>query len=262
MQNKLTALIVDDEAPARDELKYLIETYSPQIEVVQECDNAQSALDFLRTESCDILFLDIEMPEQSGVDLVNELRANREVSPYIIFVTAYNQFALKAFELDAIDYLLKPVAPTRFQQAINKVENRVENDFGGHALETTKIRNLLEQMNETQKTNQRIALYLGDKLIPIESSQLIYATVVDKITYVFTSKGKFSFNGTLGDLESILSPQDFFRSHKSYLVNMTMIDSIEIWFNGSYQLALRGVDPLIPVSRNQAKEFKERLNIK
>lgn len=262
MENKIKAYIVDDESPARDELRYLIQENCPSVEVIGESDNASSTLDFLKSNSCDLLFLDIEMPEQSGVELVNALKENSDESPYIIFVTAYNQFALKAFELNAVDYLLKPVAPNRLQQAIEKVEERMEKEFDSHELETSKIRNLLEIMHEKQKGCQRIALYLGDKLIPIDCSQLIYATVEDKITFVFTAKGKFSFNGTLNELERMLPANDFFRSHKSYLVNLTLIESIEIWFNGSYQVSLRGSDQLVPVSRNQAREFKDRLNIK
>lgn len=261
-QEKIKVYIVDDEAPARDELRYLLSPFDSLLEIVGESDNSHDALEFLKKESCDLLFLDIEMPEQTGVELVEVLQRHDEDSPYVIFVTAYDQFALKAFELSAVDYLLKPVSPKRLEQAIQKVQTRIEKDLGEHELETSKIRIMLEDMQKEQKCCLRLALNQGEKIIPIEKSQLIYATVEDKITYVYTAKGKFSYNGTLNELEETLKSSDFFRGHKSYLINLTLIESIEIWFNGSYQVKLSGATDLVPISRNQAKEFKELLKIK
>ena len=262
MNHTINAYLVDDERPARDELRYLLEKHCPQVHIIGEADNAHDALNFLQKNSCDLLFLDIEMPEISGLDLITQIKNNQEDAPYLIFVTAYDQFALQAFEVEAVDYLLKPVKPVRLEQAVAKVADRMEKENSTHEEETARIRTLLEKMQDQKKSCQRLALYLGDKLIPIEATQLLYATVEDKITFVFTTKGKFSFNGTLNELEEILSSPNFFRGHKSYLFNMSLIESIDIWFNGSYQVKLQGSDHLIPVSRSNAKNFKELLNIK
>lgn len=261
-QTNIQALIVDDEKPARDELNFLLKNIGAPIEVVGEAENSEEALCFLKENSCDLLFLDIEMPEHNGFELLKMIQQSGEDAPFIIFVTAYDHFALQAFDVEAVDYLLKPVSPKRLELAIQKVIERSQKLVNTHEEETARIRNMLEKMQQKKRSCQRLALYLGDKLIPIESGQLIYATVEDKITFVFTAKGKFSFNGTLNELEDILSSPDFFRGHKSFLINLTLIESIDIWFNGSYQVKLKGTEQPIPISRNQAKEFKEILNIK
>lgn len=262
MKSKVRACIIDDEKPARDELRFLIEKNYSQIKIIGEFDNTADATEFLQEESCDLLFLDIEMPEETGVQFAERIDRELEDLPYIIFVTAYDQFAIKAFELDAVDYLLKPIKESRLEQAISKMEERMASKFSEADLETSKLHDILSLLQEKEEKVTHLTFSMGEQLIPVSVSDIIYATVVDKCTYVYTTRGKFQYSGTLTELETELANREFFRSHKSFLLHLSQIEKISIWFNGSYQVKLRECGEPVPVSRKQAKQFKKLLNIK
>jgi DNA-binding LytR/AlgR family response regulator len=262
MSRKHIACILDDEKPARDELRFIVEESFGQIELAAEFGTADRAYTYLKDNPCDLLFLDIEMPEESGIAFAERINQELDDLPYIIFVTAYDEFAIKAFDLDAVDYLLKPVNPSRLEQAIGKMEERMRNKPSLFQDETEQLKALLAKIGQQRSQATHITFAKGDKLVPIQISEVIFATVSNKVIRVQTLKGEFEFGGSLSELEEQLSSSEFFRSHKSYLINLALIENINIWFNGSFQVNLKGSEELIPVSRKQAKEFKKRLNIK
>lgn len=250
-------LIVDDETPAREELSYILSDIEG-VGVVGQASNGIEALELIRTLSPDIIFLDIQMPQMSGMDVARELLSeiNR---PKIIFVTAYDQFAIEAFEVNAIDYLLKPISEERLRKRVQEIIEIEENE---EVIDYNKLSRLIKDMkSDTKAAPNIISLYHNNKLIPIEIRDIIYATIEDKETIIVTKKGRFQINCTLNKLLERLDSSIFFRTHKSYIVNLNSIESVELWFNSTYNINLKDNKEVIPVSRNYSKDFKQIMNI-
>lgn len=262
MSSVINAILVDDESPARDELRFLLDENCPSVNIVTEFNNSPDAFEYIKDNMCDLIFLDIEMPEMSGIELAKKILEEIEFPPFIIFVTAYNEFAHSAFEVSAVDYILKPINSNRLIQAIDKIEQRVQLDNSMVIDKSDQLHSLIEKLSEQRKPSSRIALSKGERLIPVEMNEIIYATVIDKATYAFTTKGKFAFNGGLKEFEEILPAAEFFRCHKSFIINISLIQSIDIWFNGCFQLKMDGIEEMIPVSRSNSKDLKQLLNIR
>lgn len=250
-------LIVDDETPAREELLYILSDIEG-VKVVGQASNGIEALELIRTLNPDIIFLDIQMPQMSGMDVAREL-LNESLRPKIIFVTAYDQFAIEAFEVNAIDYLLKPISEERLRKRVQQIISVKENE---EVIDYNKLSKLIKDMkSDTKSTPNIISLYHNNKLIPIEIKDIIYATIEDKETIIFTKTGRFEINCTLNKLLERLDSSIFFRTHKSYIVNLNSIESVELWFNSTYNINLKDNKEIIPVSRNYSKDFKEIMNI-
>lgn len=250
-------LIVDDETPAREELLYILSDIGG-VKVVGQASNGIEALELIRTLNPDIIFLDIQMPQMSGMDVAREL-LNESNRPKIIFVTAYDQFAIEAFEVNAIDYLLKPISEERLRKRVQQIISVKESE---EVIDYNKLSKLIKDMkSDTKSTPNIISLYHNNKLIPIEIKDIIYATIEDKETIIFTKKGRFEINCTLNKLLERLDSSIFFRTHKSYIVNLNSIESVELWFNSTYNINLKDNKEIIPVSRNYSKDFKEIMNI-
>lgn len=250
-------LIVDDETPAREELSYILSDIEG-VGVVGQASNGIEALELIRTLSPDIIFLDIQMPQMSGMDVAREL-LNEINRPKIIFVTAYDQFAIEAFEVNAIDYLLKPISEERLRKRVQEIIEIEENE---EVIDYNKLSRLIKDMkSDLKSTPNIISLYHNNKLIPIEIRDIIYATIEDKETIIVTKKGRFQINCTLNKLLERLDSSNFFRTHKSYIVNLNSIESVELWFNSTYNINLKDNKEVIPVSRNYSKDFKQIMNI-
>lgn len=250
-------LIVDDEMPARQELLYILNTIE-SIQVIGQASHGLEALELIKRLKPDIVFLDIQMPQMSGVDVARKL-LSEEYKPNIIFVTAYDKFAIEAFEVNAIDYLLKPISEKRLKDRLNKMYETKEKE---EEFNKAQLSELIKYIRSNTKASiQRISLYHKDKLIPMELNDIFYATIEDKNTIVVSSKGKFEINCTLNELTEKLDPNTFFRTHKSYIVNLNRIESIEPWFNSTYNINLKENKEMIPVSRNYVKRFRELMNI-
>lgn len=249
-------LIVDDEMPARQELIYILRGIEG-VEVIGEASHGMEALRLIEELKPHIVFLDIQMPQMSGIEVARRLLYKNENTPIVIFVTAYDQFALEAFEVNAIDYLLKPIREERLEKSLKKIISTEREKPS-----KDKLDKLIEyiQLNN-KKAPQRISVYHQDRLIPIETKDIIYITTEDRNTIIHSRKGKFETNHTLNELMENLDSTVFFRSHKSYIVNLNYIESIEPWFNSTYNINLKDNDDVIPVSRNYFKEFKKIMNI-
>lgn len=251
----LRCLVVDDEKPAREEIMYILKQMD-EVEVVGEASHGMEALKLIENLNPDVVFLDIQMPQMTGIEVARRL-LDKGIELSIIFVTAYDQFALKAFEVNAVDYLLKPIDEDRLKKTIQKIISLKNNR---EILNYDKLTQLIKDMS-LQKSSPWISVYHNNRLIPIETKDIIYITVEDKNTAIVTEKGKFETHYTLNELMEKLDPNIFFRSHKSYIVNLKYIESIEPWFNSTYNINLKHIKKVIPVSRSYSKKFKEKMNI-
>ncbi len=253
----LKCLIVDDEMPAREELKYMLSSID-NVSIIGEADNGIRALDIINTLNPDIVFLDVQMPKISGIEVAKKLVQDRK-DINIIFITAYENFAVDAFDVNAVDYLLKPISKERLDKAIKRI---ISLNHDRDKLEYNRLKSIIEDIGINKSKNiNRISVYYKNKLIPIEVKDILYVTVEDKSTVIVTKDGKYEINYSLNELTDKLSEQTFFRTHKSYIVNLDMIESIEPWFNSTYNINLKHINQTIPVSRSHIKNFKEKMNI-
>lgn len=254
----INCLIVDDEMPAREEIKYLLEDIE-DVNIVGEASHGLEAIEMNDTLNPDLVILDIQMPKINGLKVAEEIY-KREKKPLIIFVTAYDDFAIKAFEVNAIDYLLKPVSKVRLEKALDKIRSiskTITPQYERH------IERLISDIKVKEEGEvNKICLYKNGALIPLDSKDIIYCTVEERDTIVISKKGRFIYQDTLSKLEKKLIHCGFFRSHRSFIINLDYIESIEPWFNSTYQVKMQNVEEKIPVSRSQVKEFKKIMDIK
>ena len=244
---KKTAIIVDDERLARNELKKMLTDY-PEVEVIGEAGNADEALKLIEELGPEILFLDIQMPAKTGFDLLAEL----DTVPTVIFTTAHDEYALKAFEVNALDYLLKPIDPKRLSDAIHKVM----------FLEEREMVN-----NETRNENKsflndgdQVFVKDGEKCWFVKLSEIRLFESVGNYARVFFGTNKPLILKSLNSLEERLDPKTFFRANRKHIVNLRMIEKVEPFFNGGLLLEIKGGEK-IEVSRRQAVRFKEMMSL-
>ncbi|MDN5347113.1 MAG: two-component system, LytTR family, response regulator LytT [Clostridia bacterium] len=250
---KLKALIVDDEYPARQELRFMLQPFK-EVEVVGEATNAKEALSLINALDYSLLFLDINMPGMNGLELSAALQ-QRPNPPYVIFVTAYEEYALKAFEVNAVDYLLKPFDEKRLRQALNKVMRLVEQGKKPPVEVQSKPRGNDSHLN-------RIPVEKDGKTILLDQNDLYYACTQDDGVYLKTFQESYMTRFTLKELEVRLDMRTFFRAHRCYIVNLTKVKEIVPFFNGTYTLILSDKQHSeVPVSRSQAKKLKALLGI-
>lgn len=264
---KLRALLVDDESPARKELRFLLQDYS-DLQIVGEAANAIEALELINSLDYSVVFLDIDMPGLKGIDLARQLK-ERENAPAIIFITAHEEFAVDAFCVNALDYLLKPINPKRLEQALKKVFKRSAatsnqpspplepspdqaNAPGSTPANDTSMPRLLEVIPVEQR----------GKTILLRPEEIIYIYTDKDSVFAKTQKESYLTRFTLKDLEARLSPSLFFRSHRCYLVNIKRMRELIPYFNGTYTVVVDDQERSeIPVSRTQSRKLKEILGI-
>ncbi|CAG9295733.1 LytTR family two component transcriptional regulator [Celerinatantimonas diazotrophica] len=259
----MRAIIVEDEPLAQQELAFLIEKYS-QIEVVGCFDDGLEAFKFLQSNEVDIAFLDINVPSIDGMLLAKNIHqfARR---PYIVFTTAYKEYAVDAFELEAFDYLLKPVSEKRVQGVLNKLEQACKTQPTSE-LENSEPPLVSEEplVSVAPSTMNQGALSVASsdgRIVVIKVADICYLEANEKVTYVVTAKGQYSLNQMLSEVVKRLPERQFFRCHRSYCVNLEQIAEIIPGFNSTYQLRLRHVNTMIPVSRSNLKLFRELMQI-
>lgn len=243
----IKVMIAEDEAFAREELEYLLQQ-EENVTIVATVSNGQELLDVYKSYQPDVLFLDIEMPGLRGTEVAKRL-LQEPSSPYIIFTTAYEEYALEAFGVHAIDYLLKPYDIDRLRKAVARVRKLLDKQTSeGDKEQDRRITNLLVED--------------GDKLVVIKPESIYYAAKEDRSVLIYTDTRIIQTKLSLQDLEDKLVGYTFIRSHRSYLVNLAYVKEIETWFNGTYNIILQGKeDTKIPVSRAAAKDVLQRLQM-
>jgi len=239
----MKALIIDDERLARKELLSLLEDYK-QIEVVGEAANADEAFEIINKLNPDLLFLDIQMPGKTGFQLLEML----DSVPSVIFVTAYDEDALKAFEVSAIDYLLKPIQSERLSEAIRKV-SKFTQDKDDSGRNTQKL-----------KLTDRVFVKDGDRCWFVSLSDIRLFESDGNYIKVYFDNFKPMIHKSLNALDDKLDQKSFFRASRKHIINLSWLDSIEPWFNGGLMAKLKGGEK-IEVSRRQAAKFKDIMSL-
>jgi DNA-binding LytR/AlgR family response regulator len=250
-KERLRILVVDDEAPARRDLKRILGTVAG-VEIAGEAADGHEAVKSIKKLHPDVVLLDIQMPGLDGFQVVSKI-ADLEPSPAIVFVTAYDQYAIKAFEVHAVDYLLKPVEEKRLAQAIERARR-----IRGGLEPGPDLKALVAAAGAVRK---RLALRQGQSLVTIDVDDILYATIDSGGVRVVArgAEGTAGFR-SLDELEKELAAKQLMRVHKSYVANINRIFEITPWFSGSYQLRMEGKGgPVIPLSRAQARELRKIL---
>jgi two-component system LytT family response regulator len=244
---KKTAIVIDDERLARNELKKMLGEY-PEIEVVAEAANVDEGVKLIEELSPDLIFLDIQMPAKTGFDLLSEL----ETVPSVIFTTAHDEYALKAFEVNALDYLLKPIDPKRLSDAIQKL-----NLFDEREVSSTENRT---ENRSFLSDHDQVFVKDGEKCWFVRLSEIRLFESVGNYARVFFGTNKPLILKSLNSLEERLDPKTFFRANRKHIVNLRMIEKVEPFFNGGLLLEIKGGEK-IEVSRRQAVRFKEMMSL-
>ena len=242
----MRAIIIDDERLARTELKKLLLEF-PEIEIIDEAANAEEGILKIESQLPDLIFLDIQMPGKTGFDLLVEL----ERTPQVIFTTAYDEFALKAFEVNALDYLLKPIEPKRLADAIQKLQ----------ISENKEVKAEGENFNNSILTDtDQVFVKDGERCWFVKLNEIRLFESVGNYAKVFFGPNKPLILKSLNALEERLDEKTFFRANRKHIVNLRMIDKIEPYFNGGLLLELKGGEK-IEVSRRQTVKFKEMMSL-
>ena len=241
----MKTIIIDDERLARNELKKLLQEF-PEVEVIGEAANANEGIDKVEALNPDLIFLDIQMPGKTGFEMLSEL----ERAPHVIFVTAYDEYALKAFEVNALDYLMKPVEPKRLADALMKVRQKDEEEEMSHS---NMNRGLLSE-------HDQVFVKDGERCWFVKLSEVRLFESVGNYAKVFFAGNKPLILKSLNSLEERLDDKVFFRANRKHIVNLRMIQKIEPYFNGGLLLELNGGEK-VEVSRRQAVKFKEMMSL-
>jgi two-component system, LytTR family, response regulator LytT len=243
MEKSIRTLIVDDEPYSREEMKHLIGAY-PSMKIIGEADSGESAIMKAIQLQPDVVFLDVEMPKMNGMEVANAFLELKKV-PLVVFATAYPQFAAEAFRYNAVDYLLKPYDEDQLQETIQRIERIFFSD----------------KEQEHGKVSGKLAVEAEGEILYIDPKNILYIVRDENLTKLITKQTEYETKMALKDLEGRLSNYNFFRIHKSFLVNLDYVVRLTPWFNGAYQLEITGNKEMLPVSRNYVKALRARLEL-
>jgi two-component system LytT family response regulator len=256
----MRAYLVDDESLALDRLAKLL-TATRRVEVVGKTTNPKTAVDFLSSAQIDVVFLDIHMPELNGFELLDRLPEQ----PPIIFTTAYDQYALKAFEVNSIDYLLKPIDSKHLDRALKKLESNRSN--GKLAGLTDSLRSTLGKLADSLSSDEqgfpnRICSRVGDKIVLIDLERITHFQSEGRLTYAVTDTRRYIIDYTLATLEEAVSHRGFLRIHRSTLVNLAFVDELHRWFGGRMIARIKGPNRTdLTVARTYVRPLKTKLGL-
>jgi two-component system LytT family response regulator len=242
----MRTIIVDDERLARNELRRLLEAY-PSIEIIEEASNGEEAISKINQLRPELVFLDIQMPGKSGFEVLEAL--DESVIPDVVFTTAFDEYALKAFDFDAIDYLLKPIEPQRLDQAIKKLEDENHSEGREGAVQPKVF-----------SENDQVFVKDGNKYWFIRLNTVRLFESIGNYVRIYFDNHKPLILRSLNALEERLDPQVFFRANRKHIINLRMIETIEPYFSGGILVKLRGGEK-VEVSRRQAVKFKDQLSL-
>ncbi len=249
---KLKAILIDDERSSLESLSFEIKEYCPELEVIKTCQNPQDGLNFIQALKPDIVFLDIEMPGMNGFELLSSLQ---EITFHVIFVTAYDQFAIKAFEFNAVDYILKPIRVSKLISAVQKIVDRQHAEFDKSNLEAL-IQNIQIQSHSGL---ENIALPTSEGFSMVHINDISHLQADSNYTWVYLlNHNKYLVTKTLKDMEEMLRFPQYYRPHKSFLVNLNHVDR---YIRGQGGYLMMKDNTQVPVARSQKAELMSVLKI-
>ena len=235
----ISCIIVEDELPAREELKYFLNE-EKEIKLIAEFDNPLDTLNFLENNTANVIFLDINMPDMNGISL-GKIITKMYPSMKIVFITAYKDYAVDAFEIKAFDYLLKPYSEGRIRNLLKSLIN-----IKSEVVSSIKNTSL-----------KKITVNIDERLYVISLTDVDYIEASEKETLIFSNQKKYVSKIKISKWEEMLKGNNFYRCHRSFIVNLDKITEIEQWFNSSWIIMIKNYTTAIPVSRNNIKELKE-----
>ncbi len=260
----LTALIIDDEPLARQELQYLLEALGT-VEILAHGTNGIEAVDLIRSHKPDVVFLDVQMPGLDGFAVLKKLLDMKVALPQIVFATAFDQYAVRAFEVNAVDYLLKPFDRKRVAQTIEKASlRRAAPPESTNDAKLDALLRLVEERAQVPKVSSgKIVVRAQSRLLLVDQGEICFASIEDGAIHVITTSVEGLSNcRTLEELMEQLNPEFFWRAHRSFVVNLQHIREVVPWFNSSYQVRMDDRKQTeIPVSRSQTRRLRDLFNL-
>jgi two-component system, LytTR family, response regulator LytT len=259
----LRTLVVDDEKLAREELCFLLEQ-AGGLDIVGQAADGVDGLRLAGELRPDLLFLDVQMPGLTGFEVARRL-IDADLLPQLVFVTAFDQYAIDAFSVNAVDYLLKPVDADRLDQALDRARRRLASEEAAKiTLAPSDLERVIEAVQARQQGRRdQLAVRTGEKFVLVQADEVIYASLVDEAIVVVTNAASGTSNyRTLDELQARLDPAVFWRVHRSHLVNITKIKEIVPWFSRNFLLKMKDAKATeIPVSRSQTRRLREYLQL-
>jgi len=259
----IRTVIVDDERPARDELQFLLRSF-PEIEVIAQGKNGLEGLALIKEHDPDLVFLDVQMPGLDGFGVIRKLIERKQRVPPIVFATAFENYAIQAFEVNAVDYVLKPFDKARIAKAVQRAKKMVEAQISP----VERLENLVGQLGvgaPRAKTAQPVKLLVKSqsRMFLVDADEMIYASIQDGTITIFARDAEGVSNyRTIEELAAALDADIFWRAHRSYLININHIKEVVPWFKSSYMLKMNDKrQSEIPVSRAQTKRLRELLKL-
>lgn len=245
----LSVVLIDDERLALNELEYILNKYE-ELNIVSKFIDPIDAMEYIKDYKPDLVFLDIEMPELQGIQVAEKIIEYHE-DIKIVFVTAFDEYALKAFEVQAVDYLLKPFSEERVHKCVEKI---IKNS------KDSKNSIKVKDENSVNKKLRKVSVWKDDILVLLEVDDILYCKVKDGELFIYTKKETYKSQYTLSQMENKLQNYEFIKCHRNFIVNLNEIEEIVPWFNGTYILKLNGSSDEIPVSRHYNKLLKNIFN--
>ncbi len=258
----LRVLVVDDEQLAREELCFLLGQVG-EVEILGEAADGVGALRLAGELRPDVLFLDVQMPGLNGFEVARRL-IEAEALPQLVFVTAFDQYAIEAFSVNAVDYLLKPVDAQRLEQTLDRARRRLASEQAARLpLGPAELERVIEAVQARRERRDQLAIRVNERFVLVQADEVIHASVVDEAIVVVTNLVSGTSNyRTLDELQTRLDPAVFWRVHRSHLVNITKIKEIVPWFSRNYLLKMKDAKATeIPVSRSQTRRLREYLQL-
>ena len=257
----INTIIVDDEKPARDELAFLLKSF-PEINLLAVGKNGLDAINLIKDHTPDLVFLDVQMPGLDGFGVLQKLVERKLKVPHVVFATAFDQYAVQAFDVNAVDYVLKPFDKTRLSRAIQKVKREIESENSP----TERLEQLVNQLAAPKPSNAQPAKVLirsQQRMLLVDSRDLIFASIEGGLISIVAKDAEGTSNyRTLDELLEALDADSFWRPHRSYLVNIQHIKEVVPWFKSSFMLKMNDKKQSeIPVSRQQTKRLRELFNL-
>ena len=257
----ITTIIVDDEKPAREELAFLLKSF-PEIHLLAQGKNGLEAVNLVKEHNPDLVFLDVQMPGLDGFGVLKKLVERKLKVPHVVFATAFDHYAVQAFDVNAVDYVLKPFDRARISKALQKVKKEID----AHTSPTERLEQLVSQLAAPKSASSqpsKILIRSQQRMLLVDSADLIFASIEGGLISIFAKDAEGTSNyRTLEELLAALDSDSFWRPHRSFLVNIHHIKEVVPWFKSSFMLKMNDKKQSeIPVSRQQTKRLRELFNL-